>query len=233
MDLITNVMNLAFEAEQQGPGLVGYILNRERAYDPPECRGQMFDYILAANGLFLHAKREKLEVCFPIAPASVRGLEECFDNVSGQFLPVPVNIVEEILYISRRYAEDSKETLFWLEHSELYPHDNGWLIRQPEQTRAIGSCRPTEGQDEAYSRALVDVHSHHRMKARFSSTDDADESGFRLYCVIGSLLHQPEIRLRVGCYGYFWEIPASWVFDLPAGLLDCNPETGESEEEVE
>jgi hypothetical protein len=32
-------------------------------------------------------------------------------------------------------------------------------------------------------------------------------------------------------YGYFWEIPATWALELPAGLADCNEEEGESDGE--
>jgi hypothetical protein len=43
--------------EAQSPGLVNYVLNHERcAYDTLQRRGAMFDYVLAADGLYLHAK---------------------------------------------------------------------------------------------------------------------------------------------------------------------------------
>mgnify|MGYP000858271742 CR=1 FL=1 len=65
------------------------------------------------------------------------------------------------------------------------------------------------------------------LAAKFSGTDDADEVGFRLYAVIGRLPDKSEIRLRVGVYGQFWEVPASWVMELPEGLRDCNAMEGE------
>src|SRR5262245_24674637 len=81
MGIVTHAFNLADEPDAPGAGLVGYVLNSERrAYNPPELRGGMFDYVLAIDGLYLHAKREELEVCFRIAPAEVRGLAECFEN---------------------------------------------------------------------------------------------------------------------------------------------------------
>jgi hypothetical protein len=36
------------------------------------------------------------------------------------------------------------------------------------------------------------------MKAFFSGTDDADEQGFRLYGVLGSIFERPTFMLRVG-----------------------------------
>jgi len=223
MRIGTHALNLAYESEAQSPGIVSYVLNHEpRADDPPQQRGAMFDYVLAADGLYLHAKREELEVCFQVAPAGVWGLAECFETFAFGLPKVPTNLVEEILYISTSYAQDSKERLFWLEHSPLNPCDGGWLIRHPLQRSSAASCRPIEGQDEAYQRAIIEIHSHHSMPARFSGTDDRDETGFRFYGVIGQLPVKSEIRLRVGCYGYFWEIPASWALELPAGLRDCN-----------
>ena len=223
MGIVTHALNLAYESEAQSPGLVNYVLNHERrAYDTPQRRGAMFDYVLAADGLYLHAKREELEVCFQVAPAEIRGVAESFETFAFGLPKVPTNLVEEILYISTSYAQDSKERLFWLEHSKLNPYDGGWLICHPLQRSSAASCRPIEGQDEAHRRAIIEIHSHHSMPARFSGMDDRDETGFRLYGVIGQLPEESEIRLRVGCYGYFWEIPASWALELPAGLRDCN-----------
>jgi PRTRC genetic system protein A len=221
MNLFTQAMNRAYESEPEKPCLVGYVLNRERTYNPPPRHGQMFDYVLADDGIYLHAEREEMHVCFKIAHAPVRGLGECFELFGFKLPLVPASVVREILDISLRYAQDSKETLFWLEHSYLNPYDNGWLLRQPEQKRTAASCLPAEGQEEAYSRAIIEIHSHHKMAARFSPIDDDDETGFRVYGVIGRLPGQPKIRFRVGVYGAgFWEIPAGEVMELPAGLID-------------
>jgi hypothetical protein len=208
--------------EAQSPGLVNYVLNhKRRAYDTPQRRGAKFDYVLAADGLYLHAKREELEICLQVAPVEVRGLDKCFEKFAFGLPKVPTNLVKEILYISTSYAQDPKERLFWLEHSPHNPYDDGWFICHPLQRGSAASCRPIEGQDEAYQRAIIVIHSQHSMPARFSGMDDSDETGFRLYGVIGQLTKKSEIRLRVGCYGYFWEIPASWALELPAGLMDC------------
>ena len=76
-----------------------------------------------------------------------------------------------------------------------------------------------------YADTLLELHSHHLMAAFFSATDTADEQGFRLYGVVGHLdsadQHAPEIRIRVGIYGHFWDIPASTVLSLPSCITDC------------
>jgi hypothetical protein len=59
------------------------------------------------------------------------------------------------------------------------------------------------------------------MQARFSSLDDQDEQGFRIYAVLGCLSSKPVMRVRVGMYGHRRDIPANWVFDLPPGIGDA------------
>lgn len=61
--------------------------------------------------------------------------------------------------------------------------------------------------------SVMDIHSHGTMGAFFSSTDDRDEKGLRLYMVVGKL-HTlfPEVKLRLGVYGYFATVRIEEVF---------------------
>jgi len=216
-----------------GLGLMGYALNYKNALDR-QPQGAMFDYLLAADGLYLHAQRDEMLVSFALARAEVRGLQPAHEIFDFALPYVPETLVGRILQISRHYAESSLESLFWLRHSELNPYDNGWLLEEPAQDRRAASCRPHDGQGDVYERVIIEIHSHHSMPARFSATDDKDETGFRLYGVIGDLYEAPSIRLRVGVYGAgFWEIPATWALELPDGLSDCNPDPEEEEESDE
>src|SRR5262245_597482 len=113
MNLINNAMNLAYEAEQPGAGLVGYVLNRDDAIDNPP-QGAMFDYILAADGLYLHAQREEIVACFQIAPAEIRGLQPGAPIFDFALPDVPANVMREILGIAMNYAALERECLFWL-----------------------------------------------------------------------------------------------------------------------
>jgi hypothetical protein len=65
----------------------------------------------------------------------------------------------------------------------------------------------------------VEAHSHHAMPAFFSIADNRDEArSFRLFAVIGRIFKKCEIRLRVGVFGYFWDIDPGLVFDMPQEL---------------
>ena len=61
---------------------------------------------------------------------------------------------------------------------------------------------------------VAEFHSHGRMRAFFSATDDRDEQGFRIYGVVGQVDQAaPRIALRVGIYGHFQELRLEDVFE--------------------
>jgi hypothetical protein len=90
------------------------------------------------------------------------------------------------------------------------------LYTPPQAQGATWVYATDTSAESAYVKALIEVHSHHWMEARFSSDDNRDEVGFRVYGVLGRIFDRPELKLRVSVYGDWSEIPASDVFDLPA-----------------
>lgn len=202
--------------------LIGHALNYE---DPAYVRerGALYNYRIAGNGVFLEAQRSELSVQFRISKAEIRGLEPILHRFEYELPPVPLGQVERIIERAQEFAAASLETLFHLSWSDLNPWNDGWIVEEPEQDRTAATCRPLED-GGSHDRAIIEIHSHHSMAANFSRQDDLDETGFRIYGVIGRLPKKPEIRMRVGVYGYFYEIPASWVMELPEGLKDCNRE---------
>lgn len=207
-------------------GLIGHIIHRDATVWLPEQVGTLYDFIWAANGIFLHAKRDDLEVCFRVGYGDTRGLAPLDEIYRFEAPKVPFVHTMAMLGSAASWARQRLETVFHLKHSPLIPFDGGWLLTEPEQQRSGGACKPyDDGPGSSYEKAILELHSHHTMHAWFSDQDDRDEQGFRLYAVIGKLLDaQPEIRLRVGCYGYFWNIPAEWVLELPETMRDLHAE---------
>ena len=115
------------------------------------------------------------------------------------------------------------EILFYL----TWERKSGWHLAVPAQKQEALSVYPIldEIGQALYVDTLIEIHSHHTMRAFFSVTDNKDEQGFRIYGVIGRVDNQrdfpTEMRLRVGIYGHFWEIPASQVLSMPWGVKDC------------
>lgn len=183
-------------------------------YDAALC-----EYIYAANGLFRRAERPGLKALVPAVPPTrlLRNIEPSFRMDAPH---VPIQIVQTILDESRLQCVEHGEfveVLFYLCWDEL----QGWTLYTPQQAQGATWVYATDtSAASAYARALVEVHSHHWMEARFSSDDDKDEVGFRLYGVLGRIFERPEIKMRVSVYGDWWEIPASAVLELPSEVLE-------------
>lgn len=192
----------------------------------------MYEYCLAANGVFVRAQRKGLYACIPVAEIMgqprVRGLGELEPVVRLDVGRVQVNLVNELLERARKWAP--LENLTWLKPHEYWL----WMGKEPNQVRTSSSVRPVCPFDLEWQDTLIDLHSHHIMRAFFSAQDDKDEmGGFRIFAVLGRVLKAPEIAVRVGIYGHFYEIDSRLVFDLPEGLADVNAKLFEMIEEDE
>ncbi len=176
----------------------------------------LYEYVVAENGLFVRASRPGLQVHIPLGacPDPLRGLARLEPCVTLAHPRIPATHLEQILERARQAAP--REILFY-----LLPGPP-WKLVIPAQYQSPYRVRPIDPHHPHSAAALIEVHSHHFMSPVFSTTDDQDETGFRLYAVLGSLHRQPALRLRVGVYGHFWEIPAAWAFELPEGIADAH-----------
>ncbi|MGH9842066.1 MAG: hypothetical protein ACREEM_25210, partial [Blastocatellia bacterium] len=181
-----------------------------------------YEYIFAGNGVFKRATRNEMSAMIPVSDCTIRGLAPVEPELSAQFGKVPEFIVQQILEVAREAARQELEILF---HLSLV--DGIWQLEVPPQIQRYASVEPLEkGAGSSYERAIIEIHSHHRMPARFSPDDDRDETGFRIYGVIGNLnprsAQWPKINFRVGVYGDWWPVRAGCVIEMPAELIDCN-----------
>jgi len=197
----------------------------------------LYDYVCAGNGVFIRAANNWLRVQFQIGYCEIRGLPELEETYEFSGPLVPVEVVTGMMRIARQHAFEDREVLF-----HLVTEGNGfldirdlaepWQLVVPEQEAGSVYCKPLDsGPDSSHARAVIECHSHHSMSADFSGMDDEAQKGFRIYAVVGRVLTSPEIRVRVGCHGYFWEIPAEWVFEMPQALRDCSGEVDDDESE--
>lgn len=198
--------------------LIGYQVCT-RPFDENTVLGQMYDYWFTGNGAWIYAKRDDLfQVLFQVSNFDISGLPAIAAPDFTLTPPrLPVGLMMELIRRSHREAVRELEILF---HLDFY--QDQWWLETPKQLQTAVMCEPTDtGLGSSHQTALIEIHSHHSMLARFSATDNKDETGLRIYGVIGRVLDRPEIRFRVGVYGHFWEIPADWVCEMPEGLRDC------------
>ncbi len=199
---------------------VEYLLAREGV---PERRGTLFDYVLAGDGVWLQTENERLRARVPVAMGRVRGLEPLGGVLELEHGRIPQRVWEEAVRLLYVGGEECRE----------YPNVKGWprtgapYVDPIEAMVAIrweaGEYRVVKPRQEAGGThvryepvpgAVVELHSHHRMRAYFSPQDDSDEQGLGVYGVIGRLhTERPEVVLRLGAYGYWLDLPWGDVFE--------------------
>jgi hypothetical protein len=187
----------------------------------PPIEALLYEYVMAGNGIFIRGARREFQAQFCITPCTIRGLANLEPSLQLNAPRVPREIVAEILHRARA-ARDAKgqpcEIVFHLELDEAM----AWQCHVPDQAQKPARAKPADDSpSSSYARACIEVHSHVDMHARFSSLDDQDEVGFRVYAVLGCISTAPVIRVRVGMYGYRHNLPANWVFDLPPEIGDA------------
>jgi len=221
--------------------MVGYLTNQPDGLEGE--RGLYYDYVLASNGLFIEAEGKLVAARIPVALSEVRGLA-----------PLEPKVVMRYGRVPRHFFELALNTMLTTPDKERYvavTWNEGYHISVPEQAAAImvGETFMDEGHGSEAGvsylnpdSVLLDMHTHPKMRAGFSFTDNRDETGLKLYAVVGHVGSYREvtndmdderamvqlqsncsaIRLRVGVYGYFYQIPWADVFEgvLGSEMLD-------------
>jgi len=171
-----------------------------------------YQYILAGNGVFIRAETRFFDALLPIAPCTVRGLEPLQHHFRLKVPRIPARLLDSVLTDARRARRPDRsrsdnglnEALYQFHH-----HGQTVQVKKPPQ-RATAVSVTAAGSDDAA--IICDLHSHGNMRAFWSAVDDADEQSSRLFAVIGKLDSTPEIRVRVGIYGYWMALPVTAVF---------------------
>jgi len=173
----------------------------------------LYEFVIAGNGVFVRARRKGLEAMIPISMCEIRGLQPVKPYVRLEAGRIPMIYTQAIL--AEFQSDLPNESLVWVRLE-----DKKWMVFKPEQIADENSVHPVDPFDPAGAVALLDVHSHDTMEPFFSTEDDKDETGFRIFAVFGLLDTQPCVMARVGIYGYCWHLDASDVFILPDGIKD-------------
>ena len=214
------------------PPLVEYVI--ARTSDLPPIHAAMYEYVLAGNGVFVRGQREGLAATIKVAKCFVRGLAPLQQSFQFNYPRVPASVLTRMLQRSRTSSEgrlfkEPKEILFHLCWDATI-----WQLIVPPQSATPTTVQPLGNSlDSSYERALIECHSHHWMSPYFSTKDNAEETGFRIFAVLGHIFTMPSIRVRIGLYGHFLEIPANTIFELPETITDAfspQPLTQEDDE---
>jgi PRTRC genetic system protein A len=187
-------------------------------------RGIYYDYVLAGNGLFVEAEGPLMAARVPVAECEVRGLGELETQVVLRYGKIPQRHFDLALnwMLTDRYKERFAAIVWDGEYRVIIP-------RQAAEKEAVaGGGDEGHGATAAVSylnpdKVVLELHSHAKMRAAFSGIDNTDETGLKVYGVLGKIDVMPQVLLRVGVYGYRDIVPWSDVFE---GHLDGVDDVG-------
>lgn len=185
--------------------LVNYII----ATTPnlPPITAQLYEYVFAANGVFIRARRSGLEAMWVIGKCEIRGLANVEPYLIWVEKRVPLSFLNEMLH----NAQDSDNEILWY----LWQEKSDWILSKPNQMSSPAFVIPIYRSfiNTDYEKALIEVHSHADAPPIPSAQDNADEQGFRIYVILGCVNLCPKINVRIGLSGYFCPIPAYTIFE--------------------
>jgi len=190
-----------------------YILAQTESL-PPIDPASLYEFVVAGNGVFVRARRKELEAMIPVSRCEIRGLQVVHPYVRMEAGKVPLVCTQAI--VNEFLMDLPLESLIWLKLNE-----GRWKVVKPRQVSDKVSVQPVDPFDPDGADAFLDVHSHNTMEPYFSTDDDRDETGFRIFAVFGLLDSRPCVAARIGIYGYYWHLDAESVFVLPDGVRDA------------
>ena len=177
----------------------GYLVNHPKGVRGAQ--GVGYDYVIAGNGVFAQAENPNLTARVQLAKCNIKGLKPTTAKIHLPQGKIPLGILEMGIKWFRQNPGVERYFAVQWDGSQYLP-----VIPEQQGGAASLSYHSLES-------AVLEFHSHGRLAAFFSGTDDRDEQGFRLYGVAGKMDRmETELRLRVGVYGYFQEIPPEEVF---------------------
>ena len=171
-----------------------------------------YQYLLAGNGLFVRAETRFWSACIPVSRCPVRGLPELKPRFALKVPRLPGSLLTAVIGDARQRRGAGGRL-----HEALYQfrHDGQRVqVIRPVQQATPGSVST---QQVGGSETMLELHTHGSMAAYWSATDNKDEQGVCLYAVLGKLDDRPDLKLRVGIYGYWYRLPLTAVFAVNAG----------------
>ena len=127
-------------------------------------------YVVAGDGLFVHASNRWLQLRVPVASCDVRGLPPLGPSCTLVHGKIPSALWHVIVRLLRQAHVGGCELLLGVRFAAV----GGYELVLPEQ-----SVAPLAVEYTTEEGLVLEIHSHRGGAARFSETDDADEQRLR------------------------------------------------------
>lgn len=194
-----------------GKPIVGYLIGGQGQH------GQAYNYDFTGSGVFVEADNGYMFCRVPVAEVKIRGLRDDRETYLSLRRLIPAAVFQKayMALLTASLTDLTKECF-----AAITFNDGQYDVVVPQQQGDSGSV-----DYECVPHTVVEIHTHGRARPFFSSTDNKDEQGFKIYMGLGCLMTR--LKLRLGCYGYFLGLVWGDVFEgsLPFGLrLEKNDE---------
>lgn len=147
--------------------------------------GKAISYVPSSDGKVYRISNEE----FGILSTPITSKVSILDDIKPFFIPklpkIPSILFEEIIGLFKHYAKKNLEVMVLIYWDRIFKEYVVFVPEQEISTSMISTEIPIV--DETRYLLYMDIHSHHNMKAKFSSIDDKDEKATMLYTVIGNL----------------------------------------------
>lgn len=207
------VCNLKPKVTAQSKGKVSAYKGVFTSMEDAVASGKVITFIPARDGKVYEMRQNELGKF--ITPST--GSDMLNDVKAGFFPalpPIPYEHLLDVISFFRMMAlkgdYEALVNIYWDKEAENFITD------VPEQTVTMVSVDSTANPIYDNDRFVhyMDIHSHNKMKAFFSETDNKDEKATRVYAVLGNVLNYfPEIKVRISNGGSFCEIDPGVVFE--------------------
>lgn len=196
--------------------LVNYTICKKETPLPP-ITAVFYEYITAANGVFVRAENEAFFVQFPVITQqhgqALQGLAALSPIIRWKIPKPPMALLCHLLADARQRRNSSGQPIEHLYHLRWHRQTARYEWHQPAQRSGTTFARSEHTETPAGYITVADFHSHGSLTAYFSEQDNADEKRFRFYGVVGKVeRHAPQIVVRAGVYGHWHNIPYGQFF---------------------
>lgn len=164
-----------------------------------------YEYVFAGNGVFLRCDTPIIKGAFKIAHIKIASL--CPFKDVGITLKIPKISGALLTEICKEVVSGSKKESFY---QVKRISDSAYAVVKPSQESGEEWVKYKNADPKD---VVAEIHSHPDMEAFYSSGDDDDEQGSKIYGVIGWYSKEEvTMRFRIGVYGHWVEVAAEDVF---------------------
>jgi PRTRC genetic system protein A len=174
--------------------------------------------VVGRNGLFLQIRTPWLDCTTMVAPTAT-GLAlpygQVLESMQFEFGVIPLQLLERFVELAREAMPNEAAGAL------IFDTRNGALTLRMHEAIDAGpehiNYRIADLRDHEV--LAIDLHTHARLAAFWSSNDDQDDTGVRVCGVFGNLDHpRPSAKFRLVLNGLFRELPNPWEAKSGVGV---------------